>query len=83
MKIMILSGAVMLAGCAAAPPPTQTVYVPVHAPCVKDVPVMPIYEFDKLPPDTPAGEKVLALARDWPTGRNYEGLLKAIIAGCL
>ena len=82
MKIAILLGAVLLTGCGTALPPTQTVYVPVHTPCVKDMPVAPVYEFDKLPLDAPAGAKVLALARDWPKGRKYEGLLEAIVEGC-
>lgn len=83
MKIAILLGAVLLAGCAGAPPTTRTVYLPVHTPCVKDVPVAPVYEFDKLPLDAQAGEKVLALARDWPIGRKYEGKLEAALAGCI
>ena len=53
-----------------------------HPPCVKDVPPTPTYEFDKLPWDAPAGVKVLALARDWLRGRQYEGQLESTIAGC-
>ena len=82
MKTMIFVGAVLLAGCGTAPQATQTVYLPVHTPCVKDVPAAPVYEFDKLPVDAPAGEKVLALARDWLAGRKYEGALEAILARC-
>lgn len=82
MKIAILLYVVLLAGCAGAPPATQTVYVPVHTPCVKDVPPAPAYEFDTMPLDSPAGEKVLALARDWARGRKYENLLTAIVDGC-
>ena len=70
-------------GCGSAPPATQIVNVPTYAPCVKDVPTAPVYEFDKLPPDAPDGAKVLALARDWPRGRTYEGRLEAALAGCL
>lgn len=81
MKIVIFFGAALLAGCGTAPP-TQTVYVPVHTPCVKDLPPPPVYEFDKLPVDVPAGEKVLALARDWLAGRKYAGHLEAAVAGC-
>lgn len=77
----LFSACMLLAGCA-TPPATQTVYVPVHTPCVKNVPVAPLYEFDKLPLDAPAGEKVLALARDWLRGRRYDSELNAIIAGC-
>lgn len=73
----------LLAGCAARPPATQIVEVPVYRPCVKDVPPTPVYEFDKLPLDAPAGAKVLALARDWLTGRKYEGKLEAALSGCL
>lgn len=75
--------AVLLAGCGTAPPATQVVEVPVYTPCVKGVPPAPVYEFDKLPLDAAAGDKVLALARDWPRGRAYEGKLEAVIAGCL
>lgn len=82
MKIAIFVG-LLLAGCGTAPLPHQTVYVPVHAPCITDKPVAPVYEFDKLPLDALAGEKVLALARDWPTGRKYEAKLEAALAGCV
>lgn len=77
-----LSFAALMAGCGTAPPATQTVYVPVHTPCVKDVPARPVYEFDKLPLDAPAGEKVLALGRDWLRGRRYEDQLFVAVAGC-
>ena len=79
-----ICGAVaLLAGCGAAPPITQQVDVPVYVPCVKAVPARPEFEFSKLPLDATDGEKVLALARDWPRGRVYEGKLEAAIAGCL
>ncbi|MDR7050819.1 ABC-type uncharacterized transport system auxiliary subunit [Duganella sp. 3397] len=81
-KIIPLVAAALLAGCGTAPPPTQTVYVPVHTPCVKDKPPAPVYEFDKLPIDALAGAKVLALARDWLAGRKYEGALEAALIGC-
>lgn len=81
-KIIPLLAAALLAGCGTMSPPTQTVYVPVHTPCVKDVPAAPMYEFDKLPLNASAGEKVLALARDWLHGRKYEGELESIVAGC-
>ena len=74
--------AVLLAGCGTAPPATQTVYVPVHTPCAKDVPLAPVYEFDRLPLDAPDGAKVLALARDWLRARKYEGALETALAGC-
>lgn len=73
----------LLAGCSAAPPITQRVDVPVYTPCVKAVPVRPDYEFGKMSITDTDGDKVLALARDWPRGRKYEGELEAIIAGCL
>lgn len=81
MRTMMIL-ALLLAGCASAPPVTQTVEVPVYTPCVKAVPVRPDYEFGKLGPAATDGEKVLALARDWPRGRKYEGLLEAALAGC-
>lgn len=78
-----LSLAALLAGCGTAPPATQTVYVPVHTPCVKGVPPAPEYEFDKLPLHVPDGVKILALARDWPRGRKYESALSAAMAACV
>lgn len=81
-KIVPLVAAALLAGCGTVPPATQTVYVPVHTPCIKDVPVAPVYEFDKLPLNSTDGEKVLTLARDWPRGREYEGQLLAVVIGC-
>ena len=72
----------LLVGCGTVPPATQIVEVPVYTPCVKGVPPAPVYEFDKLPLDARAGEKVLALARDWLVGRKYEGQLEAVVAGC-
>ena len=53
-----LALALLLAGCGTAPPTAQIVEVPVHTSCVKDAPVAPVYEFDKLPLDAPAGAKV-------------------------
>ena len=73
---------VLLAGCASAPPAPQLVEVPVFTPCVKSVPQRPAYEFDKLVPMATDGEIVLALARDWPRGRRYEGALEALVEGC-
>ncbi len=58
-------------------------YVPVYTRCVRDVPVASAYEFDKLPLAAPAGEKILALSRDWPVGRKYEGQLEAELASCI
>lgn len=77
--------ACMLAGCASAPPPaTQRIDVPVSVSCVKaaDVPKRPDYAVEKLAPTASDGEKVLALASDWPRGRKYEEKLEAIIGGC-
>lgn len=83
MKIAIFVGALLLAGCGTAPPATQIVEVPVHVPCVKDVPVRPEYEFEKMSLTESNGSKVLALARDWARGREYEGSLEAALAGCV
>lgn len=82
MKHIILVLA-LLAGCGTAPPATQIVNVPTYVPCIMEVPGRPAFEFDKLPLDAADGDKVLALARDWPTGRKYEGKLEAALAGCL
>jgi len=80
-KIMLLC--LVLAGCASAPPrATQTVEVPVYTSCVKDVPVHPDYEFGKLSLDATDGEKILALARDWPRAVKYGDDLEAVVAGC-
>lgn len=75
--------ALLLGGCASAPPAVQRVEVPVFTPCVKEVPQRPLYEFDKLAPEAVDGAIILSLARDWPRSRAYEGKLEAIIAGCL
>ena len=80
-----ISCTAVLAGCGSTlAPVTQRVEVPVPVPCVAtgDVPVKPIYQFDKLPATANDGEKVIALASDWPAGRKYEGQLEGIIAGC-
>ena len=73
---------VLLAGCASAPPDPVHVEIPVFTPCVKVVPQRPTYEFVQLTPASTDGEIVLALARDWPRGRKYEGELEAVVAGC-
>ena len=72
--------AAMLAGCASAPP--VRVDVPVMVPCLNAVPVRPTFEFENLSPVATDGEKILALARDWPRARSYEERLEAAIAGC-
>lgn len=78
-----IAGAILLSGCASAPPAPLEVDIPIFTPCVKTTLPKPVYEFDKLPVGASAGAKVLALARDWITGRTYESLLEAQIAGCL
>lgn len=85
LKIMALIAVLLLAGCGSTPSPImQRVEVMVPVPCVKaaEVPPKPIYKFDKLPAPASDGEKVIALASDWPAGRKYEGQLEAVIAGC-
>lgn len=74
--------AMLLAGCTTAPLAPVRVEIPVFTPCVKVVPQRPAYEFDKLPATATDGEIILALARDWPRGRKYEGQMEAAIAGC-
>lgn len=81
MKVIMLLAA-LLAGCVGAPPAPIEVKIPVYVPCVTAAPARPDYEFARLTQAAPDGEKVLALARDWPRGRAYEGELEAVIAGC-
>lgn len=77
-----LTVVLLLAGCATTPPAPVRVEVPVMVPCIGAVPARPTYEFDQLAPTATDGEIILALARDWPRGRMYEGELEAVIAGC-
>ena len=72
----------VLSGCGSAPLAPQRVEIPVFTSCLKVVPQHPVYEFDRLTPVATDGEIVMALARDWPRGRKYEGELEAILAGC-
>lgn len=82
-KLASLAAALLLAGCASAPPAPVEVRVPVYVPCVTSALERPTYEFDHLPASASDGEKVLALARDWPRGRAYEAVLEAALSGCL
>lgn len=81
-KLASSAAVALLAGCASAPPTPVRVEVPVMVPCVGTVPTRPAYEFDKLPATATDGEIILALTRDWPRGRKYEGELKAIAQSC-
>lgn len=72
----------LLAGCGSAPPSTQIVKVPVHTSCVGTMPAKPQYEFSSLTQAATDGDKILALARDWPRGRAYELELEALVEGC-
>ena len=81
-KALQLISVMLLAGCASVPPAPVGVEIPVFTPCVKVQIPRPTYEFDKLAPTATDGEIVLALARDWPRGRKYEGELEAVVAGC-
>ena len=84
--LAVIFGMLALAGCTSTPPTPPTpvrVKVPVMVPCIGAVPARPAYEFDKVPATATDGEIILALARDWPHGREYEGKLEAIIEGCL
>lgn len=80
MRVLILC--LVLTGCASAPPAAQIVKVPVHTKCLGEVPARPEFAVEKLGPAASDGAKVLALAADWPRGRNYEAKLEAAIAGC-
>ncbi len=73
---------VVLAGCSSVPPAPIEVRVPVTVPCVHERQARPEFEFGRLPATASDGDKVLALARDWPRGRAYEAHLEAIVAGC-
>lgn len=79
-----LAAAALLAGCGSAKPATQTVYVPVRTPCVRaeDIPARPTFAVEQLSANATDGDKVVALARDWPAGRKYEDSLAAALAGC-
>ena len=81
MKSLLLL-VITLTGCASAPTVVQTVEIPVLIPCIKQLPARPTYELDQLTLAASDGEKILALARDWPRGRKYEGELEAVIEGC-
>ena len=81
-KFASLALVALLAGCASAPPAPVRVEVPVMVACIGEVPPRPAYELDQLTPAATDGEVVLALARDWPRGRKYEGELEAVLAGC-
>lgn len=82
MKIAIILGALLLAGCGTAPPAMQIVEVPVYVPCVKELPARPDYEFDHMAITDSNGSKILALARDWVRSRKYEYEIEALISGC-
>jgi len=86
MKTINLPGlaisAMLLAGCASAPPTLQRVEIPVFTPCVKTEIPPPVYEFDRLPASATDGDVILALARDWARGRKYEAQLESVIVGC-
>ena len=81
--LAVIFGMLALAGCTSPTPVPVRVQVPVMVPCIGTVPARPAYEFDKVPATATDGEIILALARDWPHGREYEGKLEAIIDGCL
>jgi hypothetical protein len=81
-RYFAISGIILLAGCAGAPTATVRVDVPVFVPCIAAVPARPVFEFALLDPAASDGEKILALARDWPRGRKYEGELEAVVEGC-
>jgi hypothetical protein len=82
-RLTRLITAVLLSGCSAAPPVPVRVEVPVIVPCLGALPLRPAYEFDQLASTAMDGDLILALARDWPRGRKYEGELEAAIAGCM
>lgn len=83
-KLASLVLGTLLAGCASAPPAPVRVGVPVIVPCVSTAPPLrPSYDFDSLSATATDGEIILALARDWPRGRNYEAELRALISACM
>lgn len=81
-QILAISCAALLAGCGSAPAAPDRIKVPLMVPCIGEVPPRPAYEFDKLLPTAMDGEIIMALARDWPRGRNYEAKLLAVVIGC-
>lgn len=72
----------VLTGCAGSSPAPQIVKVPVYTSCVTTAPARPQYEFSSLTQAATNGDKILALARDWPRGRAYELELEALVEGC-
>lgn len=83
MKALAFLFVLTCAGCTSTPArPTIEVRIPVITTCVRDVPARPAYEFEKLTIAASDGEKVIALARDYPRSQKYEGELVAVIEGC-
>lgn len=70
----------LLAGCAGVQVP-ETVYVPVHTPCVGKVPEAPESEFSKSGGKS-VFEQVRSLLIDREQDKLYKAELEAVIAGC-
>lgn len=86
VRLIGLTVAIVLTGCSATPAPVvQRVEVPVPVPCVSaaDLPLRPAFEVERLPTGASDGEKILALARDWPSGRKYEAQMAALLGACV
>ncbi len=85
-KLFCIVVLVSLVGCATAPPvidPTiQKVMVPVSVPCKIEIPVKPIYNFDKITPSKTLYEKVQALLADRDLSKGYEGELEIALISC-
>ena len=85
-KLIAVFAALVLAGCATDAPVINTVVqrveVPVAVPCKAEVPVVPIFNFDKLDPNQDIFEKSRALLVDRRLHMAYEAELLAALNSC-
>lgn len=85
MKYLIVSLAVLLAGCSTTTK-VERVEVPVYVECVRDVPVRPIPTLNNTFPVVDEYTAVLfakALAKDYKQLNDYTLDLEVAISGCL
>lgn len=88
MKALMLIVAICVLTACAGVHQLEQVYVPVHTPCVDQVPERPASEFDKaMATEYPTieielFEKLKALLIDRENDKLYQAELKAVIEGC-